>query len=399
MSDKKEILFVNVGIQNGEYSLDEKPYKMTGILAAQVLNHLQGNPEVVHTWNTVGNFNDQALTSPEERLEQKYSSVFMREHLTRWDTSNTPDILRDDDPAFAHFSLECLELALSKNNRLYITDEEFTRCQECQQTIAEKNVTVDSCPGCHSTSTLTTTVEAALFVDLPEDRLSLLPYERQYNKVNLKHELSTLRNVPHRLLLSRDRSSGAALDILGLPGKKLDPRLGIGLLAIYAASLYGYQEAGLTQSTSTLIRTVPYLSSVVNDADSLGIPDYRYAFHSKISPDLMKPGDIQPELLAFQSLCQRNNVTRSTVQNLLLQTKSMTKRLHQLRRKYDDHDIHFDEIIPEVKNGNLTDIFATTNKALGRAIELSKDKNTEPKLIMQAIRFGEIIAKFSRDMS
>ena len=77
-----EILFTNAAVQNRSFDIDQNPGKVSGIIAAQLLNRLFDNPDVVHCWNNVGLFDEAETTTSDERLEHKYDSQVLKQHLT-----------------------------------------------------------------------------------------------------------------------------------------------------------------------------------------------------------------------------------------------------------------------------------------------------------------------------
>lgn len=380
----KEILFSNGAIQNREFSLDEKPYKALGIAAARVLNEFAGNEAAsdVHCWNNVGTFDAQMSTTSDERLSLKYDSSFMQEHLSRWGIEQ-PRVLCDDDADFSKWSLEVLNKSL-ENNTIYIKEAEFVYCKGCCVSIAERCVDIANCSQCGSSADLVIRQEKALFTNRNADYKKILPFDQIFNKVNLKHEINSLKQVPERLLLSRDRSLGVDLEEIGLEGKRMDPRLGIGMLALYAASSQGFNKAGIVQSISTLIRTVPYLNSVIADADSVSVPDYTYAFYAKVDPELLDREWVSPELLMLNALGQRGDITKTNAvkiekerQNVIakmqfIENTSAVKNIASLQGKY--------EALTPVDNqfdGNFTFLLASLSKQLGRCMEYVKH-NRQP---------------------
>lgn len=375
----KEILFINGAVQNRGFSLDEKPYKATGIVAARVLNHLVGTPDTVHAWNNVGAFADDEIHTSDERITQKYSDTFMREHVERWqDTANAPTISTDDGAEFASWTQDLMENALA-SGAVYKQEEAFFVCKRCGIAIAEASVNITACSKCKKADALTIKNEQALFVDVAEDRTSVLPYSQLFNKSNIKQEVSALKEIPPRLLLSRDRSLGISLDNLGLPGKVLDPRLGIGLLALYEASRLGYEQGGLVQSYSTLIRTVPYLNSVVKDSDALGIPEQRYAFHSMIDPELFSQGVVTPELLCLHALRQKANVQKGMSEAIARERDGIRSRMEVIENLAADTGTSLPDSAPSlhtfddnVASGRITYILPSINKKLGGSIEATK---------------------------
>lgn len=384
-----ERIYVNAAIQNQEYSLDEKPYKATGILTARTLNQLNGTDTIVHTWNEVGLFSETSRLSMEQRLALKYETAFMRDHLAH--RQDDVHVLTDTDAGFSDWAQEVVKETLAAGTT-YISEEEFTRCISCNMTIAEVAVSVQQCSKCRQSSGLVVSREEALFTDVPEDRRSLLPYHRLYNKVNVNQELRELNQIPHRLLLSRDRQVGVELGEIGLEGKRLDPRLGIGLLALYVAHSFNYDEAGLVQSLSTVNRTVPYLGSVIRDPVKLGVPDYGYALHAKIKTELFSEQSLQPEHLSLQAIGQRADVNDGA--RLRAENVAFHERLKTLRE--NTSELTLPDAPPlNLETGNYTGVVANTNKQLARASEMVKHgrlpDEAEKKLIAAALGAAHIL--------
>lgn len=379
----KEILFVNGAIQNRNFTLDEKPHKAMGIIAARVLNHMMGSPDVVHAWNNVGTFADEQKGTADDRLDEKYNSIFMQSHLERWEGyANSPVISTDDNPDFALWAQDLLESALARGD-VYAQEEDFIHCRVCGVTIAEVSASISACPRCNTGEPLVIKREAGLFVDLDEDKTGILRYEHIFNKSNMKQEISSLRQLPDRLLLSRDRTAGVTLDEVGFPGKILDPRLGIGLLSIYEASRHGYKRSGMVQTYSTMIRTVPYLNSVIKDSNALAVPEHRFAFYGMIDPELLVSGNVSPELLSLHALRQKVDIQKHMTGPIQKERASLIHRMSVLEKLAEYAEIDLTEeclplkvVDPNVALGQLTNIVTTLNKRLGRAIEETKHQQS-----------------------
>ncbi len=362
------ILFTNAAVQNQEFSLDEKPYKAVGVLAAQALNILYSPdaPEI-YNWNNVGSFHKTNMTTPSERLHQKYESTFFQQYIQPKNKEYAS--LTDDDPMFSEWAKCTIEKALRKGY-IYQTEEYFTVCSRCSITIAESAAGISTCSECRQNDSLSTKKELALFTNKREGEL-ILPYEKIFNQINIRHEISTLNQLPHRFLLSRTRTNGVALDEFGLHDKKLDPRLGIGLLALYTAQSHNYDTSCIVQSISTLNRVAPYLSSTIHEPQAIGLPDYMYAFHSKIQPNLLHNPSIHPRILALYSLGQRADITDRTIAKITSETQSLENR-HTIIAS--TQKIETSSTYPDKQYGkaNLGGIVALTAKNLGRSLEIIK---------------------------
>ena len=371
----KEIFFSNAAIQNQEFSLDEKPYKAVGILAARVLNTLYDNttPEV-HSWNNVGAFSDKLTSMPPERIAQKYDSGFAQRYIVP--QTHEYHIATDDEDMFGNWTLEQLEAMLQEGS-VYQDTAEFVVCTNCDITIAEATVGVNTCPHCQDDTHLCIQEEVALFADTPAPN-DILPYDKLFNQINVHHEMNTLQQIPRRLLLSRTRESGIPLDALGVENRKVDPRLGIGLLALYSAWQYDYESVGIVQSISTLNRIAPYLSSTVPDPQRIGLPDFVYALHAKIQPELLFDPRVDPQTLALYSLGQRSDITTKSVPKITNDVESLSRRLGIVSDIYTDRfgaPAEISKSAIHTTGVDLTDLIAKTNKKLGRSLELIKHDN------------------------
>lgn len=272
-------LFVNGAIQNRGFNVDDQPGKLVGIQLAQSLNALHGNNDVAHLWNNVGTFHDTELQTPQQRLLEKYQSKAMAEHLDFWGLkSEDVDVLADNDPAFANWTVGVFEKLLAKGT-VRIEDAEFSACSSCNYVIGEAAAGITACSSCQG-SEICQTRQSGLFIDLPSNRADLLSGDMIFNSMNLRDEQDSLVQLPQRLLLSRDRTVGIPLDDIGLAGKKLEPKMGLGLLALYAAETHDYERVGMVQTTSTLIRTAPFVGSLVLQAPDL--PRLMFVPHKKI---------------------------------------------------------------------------------------------------------------------
>lgn len=374
----KEILFTNGAVQNRDFSLDEKPFKAVGILSARVLNHLYGGEDTVHSWNNVGMFADLDPGCQGARLQRKYTSDFMRLHLRRWADEESVRIASDDDPDFSAWSQEVIEGSLVSGS-IYCEKTEFVACRKCGMVISVAAVAVGTCSRCGSSEDLYLKEEDGLFVNLPERAGEVFRYEHLINKSNIKQELDSFKQLPGRLLLSRHRDNGVSLESFGLPDKVMDPRLGIGLLAVYQATLLGYAKAGIVQSRSTLIRTAPYLNSVITDSNGLGVSEYGYALHSKVEPALIGDVDVPPELICFHALKQKADITLEARPAILKERDALNGRIASMETllKLSNEQIgtlggslvNYDQ---ELAGGKMVSALSKINKNLGRSINYVK---------------------------
>ncbi|MCX6727223.1 MAG: hypothetical protein NTX11_00195 [Candidatus Saccharibacteria bacterium] len=386
-----EIVFVNAAIQNRDFSIDEKPEKVVGILAAQALNHLQGNDVDVHCWNNVGLFDSQQSESADYRLAIKYNSDFAK-HIVGPGNKETV-VLSDDQNVFTEWAIPTINSMISSGS-VYIEEADFHHCFSCDTTIAELAVDIDDCKSCNSSSQIKTTTELGMFTNTPDDRGLLLPENLVINQINIRQERSSLMQIPPRLLLSRTRSIGVPLESFGLENHKLDPRLGIGLLAIFAASNLGYGSVGIVQSISTLNRVAPYLRSALPNPRLVDLPGYLFAFHSLVRPQLLDNAVVSPSLIALYALGQRNDITS---------TQKIFEEISKLERCVTALDkvaplTETDRSSPRLPR-NLSHIVATTAKDIGKLLEEVKHGRTPSQETLSEIDSARTFAQRILDLS
>ncbi|MBP7767233.1 hypothetical protein KA068_01800 [Candidatus Saccharibacteria bacterium] len=368
-----DVFFTNGAIQNRGFELDESPGKITGIMLAQVLNRLNGNAEAVHLWNNVGAFHNDEPQNPQLRLEQKYLSRIMTSHMEYWDLApEYLQIISDDDERFAEWTIKQLEELIEAGN-ITIEQAEFDSCPDCDMVVAESVVEAQCCSQCKSED-LRRIVEGALFVTMPENRMQLLDDSLIYNSMNLRNERDSLKQIPPRLLLSRDREIGVRLDDLGLSDKKLDPRLGIGMLALYAAEVNDFETVAMTQTTSTLIRTVPYIGSIL-----LTAPDSRrllFVPHTRIDSNVFDEADeVGRQVIAPFAAAQRNqDVNMQRYQYANKEFMKLGRNAAALAAIIERLGLAGRETEPSFKpdHSGLTDIVSGMGKQSGYLIEALK---------------------------
>lgn len=367
-----DLLFVNAAIQNRGYDLDENPGKINGILVAQLLNRMHGVDETVHLWNTVGAFHQSEEQDAKQRLTQKYASNTMKDHLEFWKLDLPHlDVIDDTDSDFAAWSLDRLEEYLT-DGKIYIEEAKFSYCSSCGIAIAEDVVNVDSCGTCGNAA-LEIIREYGLFLDVPDDRSSLLSDKVIFNHMNIRAERGMLEQIPPRLLLSRDREIGVDLSQFGLTGKKLDPRLGVGLLALFIADRRGYESIGMTQTASTLIRTAPYIGSLALEGRLLFVP------YSKIKDDVFSSEDpfLKQVVSPFASAQRRQDVTYARLEIVGKEFEKTQRNAIALQQTLGKLGVsqcveqtRIDLLAPA--QGSLHDFTAKLGKTSGRLLEQVK---------------------------
>lgn len=360
---ENRILFTNAAIENRKFTFDNKPQRAFSFLVAEALNRIYSpSAPRTHLWNEVGDFADRS----NEPIDNKYAGDFANKYLT---AHGDPELISDNDKVFSGWAQGALEKMLEAGS-VYEAEADFWACDDCDLAIAESVVNIAKCPRCHSDESLIIRRELAMFCDTPDDKRILLCRDRIFNQININHEIGRLEQLPPRLLLSRDRNSGISLDGFGLKDKVLDPRLGIGMLAIYAAQRADFEQVGIVQNINTVNRTAPYLGSALPNTKKIDAPDYVYALHADADQQLLNPIRINPRVLALVSLAQRNNVTSASADNMVRNYDKIERLFDGIERFYNNaNNSDLDANLPVPDFSRLAQSVA---KNLGRDLEIVK---------------------------
>ncbi|MCA9330132.1 hypothetical protein KDA11_05765 [Candidatus Saccharibacteria bacterium] len=300
----------------------------------------------------------------------------MTEHLDFWGIAPEDiDVLADDDPVFASWTVELFEKLLEKGT-VRIENADFWACTSCGYIIGEAGANITSCTSCRGDD-ICQTRQPGLFIDLPDDRSNLLSGDMIFNPMNLRDEQDSLMQIPSRLLLSRDRHIGVPLDTLGLEGKKLEPKMGLGLLALYAAETHDYERVGMVQTTSTLIRTAPFIGSLTLQTPE--VPRLMFVPHTKILSEVHDGADAAGrQVIAPLAAAQRKQDVN--VQRYIQAEKEFTKlqrNTHALQSVITRLDyVDIDPATTDLDYGDFGKFISVKAKESGQILEKLKRKTT-----------------------
>ncbi|MCX4902373.1 hypothetical protein [Streptomyces sp. NBC_00892] len=289
-----DVLYINGPVQNGSFTIAERPGKAAGIRAAEALNTLLGVGPVPHLWNTVtlaGDLRhrdapDRDTVGRQEREERaiaaKYAPV----------AAPAGGVLTDTSPVVAALALEMIERLLLEG-ALAVSPTRVHLCARCGHMTG---AVAYACRMCGHQSTRPHT-RRLLVWDRPPGTPVLARDDFHAHRARPPgHLLTIAQNVPERLILSRTRDHGISLAPLGLDDLVLDPRAGvhIAVLAAAARSNAGQPVMAVTENAAANVAAYGAIFRRHNETR------LRYALHGRIPYD---------DTAALQRLCEAHRVS------------------------------------------------------------------------------------------
>lgn len=288
------VLYLNGPVQNGPFTIAERPGKAVGIRAADALNTLLEAGPTPHLWNTAtlaGDLRhrdapDRGTVGRHEREERAIAAKYAP------DAAPAGGVLTDTAPAVAALALGMIERLL-QDGVLTLTP-----------------VTVHLCTRCgHMTGTVPHTCRACGHQGSRSLPRRLLVWDRPIGTPVLTrddvhahrakppgHLLTIAQNGPDRLVLSRTRDHGISLAPLGLEGMVLDPRVGVHTAVLAAAAQHGAERPVMTVTENAAANVAAY-GALFRRHDGTRL---RYALHGRIPYD---------DTAALQRLCEVHRVS------------------------------------------------------------------------------------------
>jgi hypothetical protein len=283
-------LFFNGPVQNGDFTFAAKPGKAVGIRIAGALNHILGAPAVPHLWNTVRLAGDLRYL---QHVEAAHPSISREDFETsliaaKYDAGLPPSagVATDADKAVADLAMTMITERLSLGT-LKISAETIRECTYCGHMIGAQR---HSCRACGQ-DTSQTRIARHLIAER-EPGASVLELTRIYARKRQppRHLQNIAANTPVRLILSRTRDYGIDLSPVGLSGLVLDPRVGIHIAVLAAASQLGTDIAVMTITQNAAANIAAY-GQAFSDHEGLRV---LYALHGNVPyqriPDLHRAG-------------------------------------------------------------------------------------------------------------
>ena len=250
-------IYLNAPIQNSPFDPDERVGKVVPILVADWLRH-ENDPSfpAVDLWNSAG----AAYETPDAArlgLEQKYASNILAS------LTNKPRRVESDiDNGFGVWAGDIVTSLLEKGivqadmKKVYI-------CGACGNAIALFDCTQPAICGACSSSTIKVARKKVLTSSINEVAL-----KRASLATNGSFDA---RSYPaHDTILNKQRMMGVELGQFGLESEVLDPKVAVGMLALYVAQRHESDKVGLVASRSSAAHNLPQLFGFLGDmADDL----------------------------------------------------------------------------------------------------------------------------------
>lgn len=288
------VLYLNGPVQNGPFTLAERPGKAAGIRAAEALNALLGTGPAPHLWNTVTLAGDLRHRDAPDRDTVGRQEREERAIAAKYAPGAAPagGVLTDTAPSVAALALEVTERLLRKGALAVVPTAVHlcARCGHMTGTVAH------ACRACgHQRSRPHT--RRLLVWDRPPDTPVLARDDFHAHQARPPGHLLTIAgNVPERLILSRTRDHGISLAPLGLDGLVLDPRAGLHIAVLAAAARHGAGQPVMTLTENAAANVAAY-GALFRRHNGTRL---RYALHGRIPYD---------DTAALQRLCEVHRVS------------------------------------------------------------------------------------------
>ncbi|MFF5131052.1 hypothetical protein ACFY41_29530 [Streptomyces syringium] len=288
------VLYLNGPVQNGVFTIAERPGKAAGIRAAEALNALLGAVPAPHLWNTVtlaGDLRhrdaaDRDTVGRQEREERAIAAKYAP------GPSPAGGVLTDTTPVVAALALEMTERLLREGILAAMPTSVHlcARCGHMTGTVAH------ACRACgHQGSR--PHIRRLLVWDRPPGTPVLARDDFHAHRARPPgHLLTIAQNVPERLILSRTRDHGISLAPLGLDGLVLDPRAGVHIAVLAAAVRHGAGQPVMTVTESAAANVAAYGAPFRRHNGTR----LRYALHGRIPYD---------DTATLQRLCEVHRVS------------------------------------------------------------------------------------------
>ncbi|MEU9031884.1 hypothetical protein AB0D46_31070 [Streptomyces sp. NPDC048383] len=288
------VLYFNGPVQNGAFSIAERPGKAAGIRAAEALNFLLGARPVPHLWNTVTlagdlrhrDAHDRVTVGRQEREELAIAASYAP------GPAPAGGVLTDTTPLVAALALEMIERRLAES-ALTVVPTAVHLCARCGHM---SGAVAHACRSCGHQGSRPAT-RRLLVWDRPPGAPVLVRDDFHAHQARPPgHLLTIAQNVPERLILSRTRAHGISLAPLGLDGLVLDPRAGVHIAVLAAAARHGAGQPVMTLTENAAANVAAYGAPFRwHDETRL-----RYALHGRIPYD---------DTAALRRLCEVHRVS------------------------------------------------------------------------------------------
>ncbi|MFD7532265.1 hypothetical protein ACFV8E_32500 [Streptomyces sp. NPDC059849] len=287
------VLYLNGPVQNGPFTIAERPGKAAGIRAADALNTLLEAGPVPHLWNTAtlaGDLRhrdapDRDTVGRQEREERAIAAKYVP------GAAPAGGVLTDTAPVVAALALEMTERLL-QDGVLTLTPVAVRLCTRCGHMTGTVPRACRACghPGSQPHA------RRLLVWDRPSGTPVLAREDVHAHRAKPPgHLLTIAQNVPERLILSRTREHGISLAPLGLDDLVMDPRVGVHIAVLAAAAQHGAGRPVMTLTDNAAANVAAY-GAPFRQHNGVRL---RYALHGRIPYD---------DTAGLQRLCEVHRV-------------------------------------------------------------------------------------------
>ncbi|MER7048958.1 hypothetical protein [Streptomyces jumonjinensis] len=288
------VLYLNGPVQNGPFTIAERPGKAAGIRAAEALNALLGTGPVPHLWNTVTLAGDLRHRDAPDRDTVDRQEREERAIAAKYAPGAAPagGILTDTAPFVAALALEMTERLLQEG-ALALTPTAVHLCARCDHMT---DSVAHACRACGHQGSRPHTRRLLVWDRAPGTPVLARDDFHAHHARPPGHLLAIAHNVPERLILSRTRDHGISLAPLGLDGLVLDPRAGVHVAVLAAAVRSNAGRPVMTVTENAAANVAAYGAPFRRHNGTR----LRYALHGRIPYD---------DTAALQRLCEVHHVS------------------------------------------------------------------------------------------
>lgn len=240
-------IHLNAPIQNANFDPDSKTGKVIPLLVADWMRRYEGNSlPPIDLWNNAcGGYQTEEEAC--RGIDEKYTS----DVLAALGNIASRQYVSDTDPDFKMWSARIIDQLLSRGD-VTLDEREVLACGGCGNIIAlADSVTSGECNVCQNKNILRIE-RKVLTSDIDEQALNRTSSATSgvFDKASYPR---------HVTILNKQRAMGIELDWIGLPREVLDPKVAVGLLALYAAQLHNCDTVGLVAARSNITHNLPQL--------------------------------------------------------------------------------------------------------------------------------------------
>ena len=282
-----DLLFVNGPVHNGPFTFKDSPGKAVGLLIAEALNSLLGNPTVRHLWNCATLANDlrhRSLNPLLPREEFEADQIRRKYHGSAWQYHEV-EIATDADAEVCALALDIITDRLSAK-AMEITYQTVHTCIRCGH--MGGLIPPSECAVCGS-ERFRSERQRHLVVRRPINR-PVLEQADLYGTTSARHLRAIASNYPERLLLSRTRNYGISLDEIGLPGSVLDARAAVHIAALAETRRLRGTEIVMT-ATPKAIANIAAHGLLFREHEGIRL---RYGPHGRVPAPAVHLTDVDP---------------------------------------------------------------------------------------------------------